>query len=207
MEPNLLPLPAPRDPARQRAAAPPESDFTAEELLTRAGRGDHAAFEQLYDQLAGPMLNAAHRVLRNRSHAEDVTQEVMVELWRTAARFSSAKGKALGWALTVTRRRAIDRVRAEQAATDREGRATFEAVRGTPFDEVAERVQDRAEHEQVRACVGALSEVQRQVVTMAYYQGMTYVEVATALGAPTGTVKTRMRDGLIRLRACLGAGA
>ena len=182
--------------------------LTSEELLTKvAQQGDEAAFAMLYDRLAGPIFGMAHQVLRNRSHAEEVTQEVMIELWRTATRYSADKGKAVSWALTMAHRRAIDRVRSEQAATNRETKAMFEAGQSTPFDEVAESAEHRDERAQVRACLDRLTELQRQSVTMAYYQGQTYTEVATNLGVPTGTVKTRMRDGLIRLRDCLGVAA
>ncbi|WP_156753549.1 sigma-70 family RNA polymerase sigma factor [Actinokineospora pegani] len=197
-----------------KAAPPPtalrpttarQAEPTVEELMTAAGAGDQGAFAQLYERLAAPVLTTALRVLRNRAHAEEVTQEVMVELWRTAARYTADKGTAMAWALTITRRRAIDRVRTEQAAVDRAGKATFEAARATPFDDVAEQAENHEEYAQVQACLSGLPEVQRQAVTMAYYQGMTYLEVATSLGAPLGTVKTRMRDGLIRMRACLRA--
>jgi RNA polymerase sigma-70 factor (ECF subfamily) len=194
-------LPAPR---AVRAAAS-EAEPTSEELLTAvAQRGDEDAFAVLYDRLAGPIFGMAHQVLRNHSHAEEVTQEVMIELWRTATRYSAAKRKAASWALTMAHRRAIDRVRSEQAATARESKAMFEAGHDTPFDEVAESAEHREERARVQACLGRLTGLQRQSVTMAYYQGQTYTEVATSLGVAAGTIKTRMRDGLIRLRDCFG---
>lgn len=197
----------PRQIQRLLAVAPPRGEGTVEELLTQVGHGDEAAFELLYDRLAGPIFGMAHRVLRNRSQAEEVAQEVMLELWRTSARYSLDKGKAVSWALTLAHRRAIDRVRSEQAATNREGRARFEACHSAPFDEVAEYVEDSEERSRVRACLQRLTKLQHQAVTMAYYDGRTYTQVATALGCPTTTIKTRMRDGLIRLRDCLGADA
>lgn len=101
----------------------------------------------------------------------------------------------------------MDRVRSEQAATNRESKATFEAGRDTPFDEVAESAENHEQRDRVRACLGRLTELQRQSVTLAYYQGHTCPEVAALLGSPTATIKTRMRDGLIRLRDCLGVAA
>lgn len=154
-----------------RQVAPLASDVTSEELLSRVGGGDEAAFELLFERLSGPIFGMAHRVLWDRSHAEEVTQEVTIELWRTAARFSAEKGKAVSWALTLAHRRAIDRVRSEQAATNREGKATFEAGHGTPFDEVAEHAENNEERGRVRACLQRLTELQREAVTMAYYRG------------------------------------
>jgi RNA polymerase sigma-70 factor (ECF subfamily) len=131
---------------------------------------------------------------------------VLVEVWRTAARFDPARGSANAWICTIAHRRAVDRVRAEQAAADRlefVGRAAVD----TPYDAVADEVSGRLERQQVRRCLSDLTELQRQAVTLAYYQGHTYPQVAQLLGAPLPTVKTRMRDGLIRLRDCLGVAS
>jgi RNA polymerase sigma-70 factor (ECF subfamily) len=143
------------------------------------------------------------RVLRDPAQAEEVTQEVLVEVWRTAARFDVSGGSATSWVFTIAHRRAVDRVRAEQAAAVRTMRAGAEAI-DTPYDEVADEVAGRLERQHVRRCLDDLTDLQRQVVTMAYYQGHSYPQVAELLQTPLGTVKTRMRDGLIRLRDCLG---
>lgn len=190
-----------------RSVGPSASGPTPEELLTRSGLGDEQAFAALYDVLAGSILGMAARVLRDRAQAEEVTQEVMLELWRTAPRYSAEKGKALSWALTLAHRRAVDRVRSEQAATNRENKANFEAGHATPFDEVAELAENRDERDRVRACLDRLTELQHQSITLAYYRGHTCAEVADILGSPVGTIKTRLRDGLIRLRDCLGVAA
>jgi RNA polymerase sigma-70 factor (ECF subfamily) len=190
-----------------RSIESPAPDTTTEELMALVASGDEAAFTSLYDRLAGPILGMAKRVLLNHSHAEEVTQEVLLELWRTAPRYSASKGKALSWALTIAHRRAIDRVRSEQASTKREGKVNFEAGHSRPFDEVAESAEVQEDRRRVRACLGRLTELQRQSVTLAYYQGKTYNEVATLLEVAAGTIKTRMRDGLIRLRDCLGVAA
>ncbi|GAA1937842.1 sigma-70 family RNA polymerase sigma factor [Kitasatospora viridis] len=176
------------------------------ELLAKAARGDQDAFSRLYDAVAGPVLGLVRRVLRDPAQSEEVTQEVMFEVWRTAARYQPDRGEVLPWVLTMAHRRAVDRVRAAQAAADRDHR---EAARShTPaFDEVAEQVENRLEREQVRRCLKALTELQRESVTLAYYRGYSYPEVADLLGTPLGTIKTRMRDGLIRLRDCLGVGS
>jgi RNA polymerase sigma-70 factor (ECF subfamily) len=119
-------------------------------LLGRVARGDQDAFEQVYQHVAGPVYGLVLRVVRDPAQAEEVAQEVLVDVWRT--------------------------------------------------------VEARLEREQVRRCLGTLTELQRESVTLAYYSGYTYREVAELLHVPLGTVKTRMRDGLIRMRDCLGVG-
>jgi RNA polymerase sigma-70 factor (ECF subfamily) len=192
----------------RRARSLPALDERAspEELLQLVARGDTAAFERLYDLVAGSVFGAIRRVLRDAAQSEEVTQEVMVEVWRTATRFDAGRGSATTWILTMAHRRAIDRVRSAQAAYDREQRAAQRDE--TPaYDEVAEQVESRLEREQVRRCLDGLTDLQRESVTLAYYSGYTYREVAELLGTPLGTVKTRLRDGLIRLRDCLGVEA
>lgn len=170
--------------------------------MARVARGDEAAFEALYDRLAKSVFGLVRRVLRNPAQAEEVTQEVFVELWRTATRYDSRQGTVTTWAMTLAHRRAVDRVRREQTSSDRERRAAARSG-GTAFDETVEQVTTALDHQQVRRCLGSLTELQREAVTLAYYAGYTYREVAELLGASLPTVKTRMRDGLIRLRDCL----
>lgn len=201
------------DDAANRAARPravhaePDGGRNAEELLTAVAKGDESAFELLYGLLAGPILGLVRRIVRDGAQSEEVAQEVLVELWRTAARYSPEKGSAMNWAMTLAHRRAVDRVRSANASTDRERKATFEAGRGRPFDEVSEAVTAKWERQQVRRCLSQLTELQRESVLLAYYQGYTYREVGEVLSTPQGTVKTRLRDGLIRLRDCLGVFA
>jgi RNA polymerase sigma-70 factor (ECF subfamily) len=173
------------------------------ELLRTVARGDEAAFGRLYDLIAPRVYGLIRRVLRDPAQAEEVTQEVLVEVWRTAARFDAARGSATAWVLTIAHRRAVDRVRSEQAAADRTMKVGSASV-DTPYDEVVDEVVGRLERQQVRHCLDDLTELQRQAVTLAYYQGHSYREVADLLQTPLPTVKTRMRDGLIRLRDCLG---
>ncbi|MFD4398288.1 ECF RNA polymerase sigma factor SigK [Kitasatospora sp. NPDC058397] len=176
------------------------------ELLSRTALGDREAFGRLYDAVAGPVLGLVRRVLRDPAQSEEVAQEVMLEVWRTCARYRPERGEVLAWVLTIAHRRAVDRVRAAQAAADRDQRAAA-ASHVPAFDEVAEQVEGRLEREQVRRCLKGLTELQRESITLAYYRGYTYPQVAELLGTPLGTVKTRMRDALIRLRDCLGVGA
>ncbi|HEY0001242.1 MAG TPA: ECF RNA polymerase sigma factor SigK [Actinoplanes sp.] len=172
-------------------------------LLAAVGRGDEAAFGRLYDLVAARVFGLVRRVLRDPAQAEEVAQEVMVEVWRTAARFDASRGSATAWVFTIAHRRAVDRVRAEQAGTDRLAR--YAAAAGdTEYDEVAEEVTRRLEHQQVRRCMDGLTELQRQAITLAYFDGRSYREVADLLGTGLPAIKTRMRDGLIRLRDCLG---
>ena len=191
------------EPHRLRAidgASAPPSD---EELLAEVARGDQQAFAELYDRLAGVVYGIVRRVLRDPSQSEEVTQEVLVEVWRTATRFDAERGRARTWILTMAHRRAIDRVRSEQATRDRTDRVGAQDS-SREFDEVAEQVETQFEHQQVRDGLQALTDLQREAVELAYYQGYTYREVAELLGTPLGTIKTRMRDGLIRLRDAVG---
>ena len=167
----------------------------------RVARGDEKAFDAVYDQVAGPVLGIVRRVVRDPAQSEEVAQEVLLEVWRSASRFSAEKGTAMAWVMTLAHRRAVDRVRSVQRAAEREQRV---ATSDIPFDEVAEAVESNLEHERVRRCLGTLTDLQRESVTLAYYGGYTYNEVATLLGVAAGTVKTRMRDALIRMRDCLG---
>jgi RNA polymerase sigma-70 factor (ECF subfamily) len=177
-----------------------------DDLVRRVARGDTSAFELLYDRLAGSVFGLIRRVLRDAAQSEEVAQEVMVEVWRTAARFDPDRGSATTWIHTMAHRRAIDRVRAAQSAHDREEKvARREHV--PPYDDVVEKVETRLEQEQVRRCLDELTDLQRESVVLAYYRGYTYREVSELLTTPLGTVKTRLRDGLIRLRDCLGVTA
>ncbi|WP_306370414.1 sigma-70 family RNA polymerase sigma factor [Nocardiopsis sp. CC223A] len=191
-----------------RAAGPEpkavsEPEHTLAELLGRVARGDEAAFGEVYDRVAPSVYGLVRRVLRDPAQSEEVTQEVMVEVWRTACRYDPRRGTPRAWLMTLAHRRAVDRVRSEQVGADREARAAAAEV-DRPYDEVAEEVTDRLERERVRRCLDTLTELQRQSVRLAYYGGYTYREVSRLLSTPLGTIKTRMRDGLIRLRDCLG---
>jgi RNA polymerase sigma-70 factor (ECF subfamily) len=184
----------------------PPVDRTAvgpDELLRQVARGDEQAFRVLYEQLAPRVYGLAKRVVRDPAQAEEVAQEALVEVWRTAARFDSAKGSATSWVLTITHRRAVDRVRAAQSGADRERRVAAASVE-TPYDDVVEEVTASLEQQQVRRCLQGLTDLQREAITLAYYDGFTYREVAEKLDTALPTIKSRMRDGLIRMRDCLG---
>jgi RNA polymerase sigma-70 factor, ECF subfamily len=169
--------------------------------LRLVARGDADAFDAVYDQVAASVFGVVRRVVRDLAQSEEVTQDVLLEVWRNAASFDPERGSALAWVMTLAHRRAVDRVRSVQKESERERRT---ATADVPYDEVAEAVESSLEHERVRRCLGSLSALQRESVTLAYYGGYTYGQVASLLGVPSGTVKTRMRDALIRLRDCLG---
>jgi RNA polymerase sigma-70 factor, ECF subfamily len=170
-------------------------------LLGEVARGDEAAYAAVYDQVAGQVLGTVLAVVRDPAQSEEVTQEVLLDVWRSASRFDASLGSAGAWVMTLAHRRAVDRVRSEQKAAEREMRAASSVI---AYDEVTEAVEARLDRERVRRCLSSLTELQRESVTLAYYGGYTYREVAELLGVAVGTVKTRMRDGLIRLRDCLG---
>jgi RNA polymerase sigma-70 factor (ECF subfamily) len=169
--------------------------------LTLVARGDAKAYDAVFEQIGPSVFGVVKRVIRDLAQSEEVTQEVMLEIWRNASRFDADRGSATAWVMTLAHRRAVDRVRSVHAEAERERRT---ATADIPYDEVVEAVESSLDRERVRRCLGSLTEVQRESVNLAYYRGYTYGQVASLLGVPTGTVKTRMRDALIRLRDCLG---
>ena len=173
------------------------------DLLRRAGRGDQSAFAELYDALSPLVYGVVLKVVRDPSQAEEVAQEVFVELWRLAARFDGTKGSAKTWAATLAHRRAIDRVRSEQASRVRQDRDANQTLRAER-DVVAAEVESSFDQVRVRRALTQLSELQREAVELAYFGGHTYREVAVLLDVAEGTVKSRIRDGMIRLRDELG---
>ncbi|MFG3371157.1 ECF RNA polymerase sigma factor SigK [Streptomyces sp. NPDC048156] len=172
-------------------------------LMKQIADGDEQAFDRLYEAVAGPVFGIVKAVVRDVAQSEEVTQEVLVEVWRHAADYRPERGSVMNWVLTLAHRRAVDRVRSVVASAAREERAA-RRERLPEFDVTEAEVEARQEREDVLRCLGTLTEIQRESITLAYYQGLTYREVAERLSASLGTVKTRMRDGLIRLRDCLG---
>jgi RNA polymerase sigma-70 factor (ECF subfamily) len=195
---------APKRRRRNQAAGstnPPASGSDVDLLLELVARGDEKAFAALYDLAAAPVFGLVRRIVRNPALAEEVAQEVFVQVWRTATRFDASAGSAMTWICTIAHRRAVDRVRSEEAHTRRGERYVDTVpVEAAP---VSETVLDDLDRVRVRRALDILTPVQRESVELAYYGGYTHVEVAGLLDLPLGTVKTRIRDGLIRLRGTL----
>jgi RNA polymerase sigma-70 factor (ECF subfamily) len=174
-------------------------------LLRRVAHRDADAFAQLYDATRSRVYGMVCRVLRDRGYSEETTQDVYLQVWRTAESYDPASGSALAWLLTLAHRRAVDRVRSEQAATQRDSRyGSANVERDT--DSVTDAVLSGEDRRRVTACLDGLTDIQRECIELAYYQGMTYVQVSERLSANLATVKSRMRDGLRGLRNCLGVG-
>jgi RNA polymerase sigma-70 factor (ECF subfamily) len=177
-----------------------DSDLTR--FIASVAKGDQAAFASLYDALAASVYGVVRRVLRDPSQAEEVTQEVFVEIWRQASRFDPDRGGVRTWAVVIAHRRAVDRVRSEQSHRDRQntiGAAGFDPP-ATPEDDAIEVDEGR----RARAALQTLPAPQREALELAFYDGLTHVQIADRLGVALGTVKTRIRDGLIRLRTTMG---
>ena len=175
-------------------------------LLLQTAEGDRDAFSELYDLMASRVLGLIVRILVDRAQSEEVLQEVFLEAWQSASRFVPNRGRGRTWLLTIAHRRAVDRVRSSQSATDRDFRIGRRNM-GVEYDAVAEQAETRIEAERVTAALGELSVAQRETLQLAYFGGYSQSEIAALTGTPLGTVKTRMRDGLTRLRDRLGVNA
>jgi len=173
-------------------------------LLLSVAAGSHDAFTRLYDTVAGPIYGIACHVLRDPARAEEVAQDVMLEVWQTARRYRPESGHAMTWMMTIAHHRAVDCVRTVRRSAERE-RAVSQHESTPAFDHVAETVEALREREQVRSCLQHLTAELLQPVLLVYYRGLTHAEVASALSLPLGTVKSRLRRALTHLRHCLGA--
>jgi RNA polymerase sigma-70 factor, ECF subfamily len=176
-------------------AAPSNDD-----LLVRAGRGDREAFAMLYDQIAPVVYGLARRVVRDAQIAEDVAQETLVEIWRQAPRFDPSKGRAMSWVAVIAHRRAVDRVRSEQSHRNRDVLVASERHGSSNGDEISAAIVREDTRTEVADSLACLTDLQREAIQLAFYDGRTYGEVAKLLDIPVGTAKTRIRDGLIKLR-------
>ncbi|QPZ38007.1 ECF RNA polymerase sigma factor SigK [Paramicrobacterium chengjingii] len=179
----------------------PSHDIAA--LLSAVASGDQRAFGSLYDAVASRVHGLVRRILIDDAQSEEVTQEIFLEIWQAAPRFDASRGSALGWIFTLAHRRAVDRVRSAQSSRERDERIAKRDTDAT-YDPVAEEGDARIEGQRVHRAMRGLSEAQREAITLAYYGGFSQSEIAERLGIPIGTVKTRLRDGMIRLRSLLG---
>lgn len=167
-------------------------------LMRRSARGDEQAFAELYDATSSRMYGLVLRVVRDPAQAAEVTQDCYLQIWQSSARFDPARGSVLGWMMTLAHRRAVDRVRSAQSVVERDRRYADREPQQVP--DVSDAVVDRLEAERMRKALDGLTTMQREAIELAYYGGYTHSEVAGLLDIPLGTAKTRVRDGLIRLR-------
>lgn len=191
----------------------PAQSAAIADLLARTALGERAAFQRLYEQTSAHLLGVVLRITRNRETAEDILQEVYVNVWRNAANFNAALSQPMTWLTSIARNRAIDSLRRAQAGP----RMLSTTVAGDSEDDdhdmldsfisdapgPDQRLAQARDEEALRGCVGALSRDQQQVLALAFFQGASYPEVAEHLRQPLGTVKSWVRRGLIALKACL----
>jgi RNA polymerase sigma-70 factor (ECF subfamily) len=193
-------------PSGDESSAGTDSDARLDSLLQQSSWGDEGAFALLYDAVALRLYGLVLRVLRDPAQSEEVTQEAFLEIWRTSTRFEPNRGSALGWMMTIAHRKAVDRVRSATAAGRRD-RGYHEANRDVDYDSTAEAAQATLEAERVRKALQTLTPAQRSALELAFFGGYTHTEVAAMLDVPLGTAKTRIRDGLLRLRDTLGVSS
>ncbi|MET3960634.1 RNA polymerase sigma-70 factor (ECF subfamily) [Marmoricola sp. OAE513] len=201
---HLQPVPSGESTPEGTGVTAPLPELLAE-YLRRSARGDEQAFAALYDATSARVHGLVLRVVRDPAQSEEVTQEVFLQVWRTAARYDESKGSALAWLMTLAHRRAVDRVRAAEAVS-RQDTSFHQNTQVVPHDSTAEAAEASMESRRVRSALAELTTVQREAIELAYFGGYTHTEVATMLDLPVGTAKTRIRDGLIRLRDAMGVG-
>jgi RNA polymerase sigma-70 factor (ECF subfamily) len=177
------------------------SQITDNDLLRAIARGDEVALAACYDRYRVILFSQILRILNDRQEAEDCLQEVFLQVWRRASDFDESRGRAFTWLVTIARSRALDRLRASGSRL----RLATEAAQ-MPQEELGDAAKDAAQAEEgavVRAALAELPEEQRNALLLAYFEGLTQTEIASRLGDPLGTVKTRMRSGMIKLRELL----
>jgi RNA polymerase sigma-70 factor (ECF subfamily) len=180
-----------------------ETDAEIAELLKACSLGDEKAFARLYDATSARLFGLVLRTVRDRAQAEEVTQDAYLDIWRTSSRYDPDRGRAMSWLMTIGHRKAVDRVRSAEAAGRRD--TAYEARdQATPFDQTVEEAHRNLDAQRVHKAMDTLTEHQRGALELAYFGGYTHREVAAMLDLPVGTAKTRIRDGLIRLRDTLG---
>jgi len=189
--------------ASASGASAPSANEGLVQLLKACSLGEEAAFAALYDATAARLFGLVLRTVRDRAQAEEVTQDAYLDIWRNSSRFDPDRGSALSWLMTIGHRKAVDRVRSAEATRRRD--TAYEArEQAAPFDQTVEEAHRNLDAQRVRKALATLTETQRGALELAYFGGYTHSEVAVMLDLPLGTAKTRIRDGLIRLRDTLG---
>jgi RNA polymerase sigma-70 factor (ECF subfamily) len=194
---------APNPEATASPGTPAEVNRRLGDLLALIANGDQGAFAEFYELTSRRVFGMARRVLIDPELSEDTTQEVFLQVWQNAAKFNPEAGSPLAWLMTISHRRAVDKVRSSQSSTDRVAKYGASS-QDIDHESVSDEVGSRLEAEAVVRCLDTLTETQQQSVRLAYYGGLTYREVAEKLNAAVPTIKSRIRDGLIRLKTCLG---
>jgi len=185
----------------------PENSLDAEiELLRQIGQGDRRSFETLYDRFSGVLFSVAYRVLNSQEAAEDVLQDVFIQIWEKAALYDPARGKPMTWAITLTRNKAIDRLRSTQRRSRLQDDLQHESETVEQFDDKSsfDAVSSGETSELVREAVKKLSKDQREAIELAFFSSLTQTEISERLNEPLGTVKARIRRGMMKLRDLLG---
>jgi RNA polymerase sigma-70 factor, ECF subfamily len=189
-----------------RGSPEPDQDRTDRETMDRLANGDLGALDQLYEHHGAMAFSIAYRITGDRTAAEDVVQEAFLGAWRNAARYLDARGSVRTWLLSIVHHRAIDAIRRRRPTME-----LPDSEAGLPealtLPDTWEEVRQRLDRDSVLAALGAISDVQREAIELAYFGGLTQVEIAERTGVPLGTVKGRMRLGLAGLRAALQADA
>ncbi len=189
-----------------------ESDSTKQleaeiELMRRIGQGDRRSFEELYDRFSGVLFSTAYRVLNNQEAAEDVLQDVFIQIWEKAPLYDPTRGKPMTWAVTLTRNKSIDRLRSTQRRNrlqddvERESQTFEQFDDRSSFDAVASGERGAL----VREAIQKLSKDQREAIELAFFSSLTQTEIAERLDVPLGTVKARIRRGMMKLKDLLGS--
>ena len=181
------------------------TELTDEALLSRIAQGDSAAFASFYDRHSNLLFSIATHVLRDDREAEDVLQEAMVSLWERAASYNQSLGRPMSWAVTVTRNRAIDRLRALKRRQHGASQPIdeLETVLADPAASAADNAMSRESAGLVRAALVALPDDQRTAIELAFFRGLSHLEIAEQLRIPLGTIKARIRRGMLFLRDAL----
>ncbi len=186
-----------------------ENDIEAEiGLLREVGHGNRQSFEELYERFSGVLFSTAYRVMNNQEAAEDVLQDVFVQIWEKAALYDPTRGKPMTWAITLTRNKAIDRLRSTQRRSRLQDELQHESETVEQFDDKSsfDAVSSVETAEMVREAIKKLSKDQREAIELAFFSSLTQTEISERLNQPLGTIKARIRRGMMRLKELIRPG-